>query len=47
MKKTVKIIAAVLALLVLSAAVAVYALWHNELASVASFPPNPHPERPP
>ena len=37
MKKTVKIIAAVLALLVLSAAVAVYALWHNELASVASF----------
>ena len=37
MKKTVKIIAAVLALLVLSSAVAVYALWHNELASVASF----------
>ena len=37
MKKTVTIIAAVLALLVLSAAVAVYAVWHNELASVASF----------
>ena len=37
MKKPVKIIAAVLALLVLSAAVAVYAVWHNELASVASF----------
>ena len=37
MKKIVKITALVLALLLAAAAVTVYALWHNELASVASF----------
>lgn len=37
MKKAVKIFAAVFVLLLLAAAGTIYAVWHNELASVASF----------
>ena len=37
MKKTVKVIALILVLLLAAAAAGILVLWHNELASVASF----------